>query len=270
MTPTNASGRDEFYIGYETGTPPGIARSLGRVVAAVVAMSVLAAGGALAVHHRLAPATFEFGHPEIATGELRRNPYPRLLVGGRTTWLVGPGKAGAESVLGGIAAGRVALTGTRIARGPHVMLEVVPGSARPDHEHGTRPVPSGSGTDGTDLVPLDAETAARQVHGAADVTVRGEIVDSKCFLGVMNPGEGTVHRDCARVCLRGGIPPMLLVRGAAAEEALMLLVDATGAPIGRQLADRAGQAVEVRGRLTRDGDVLVLATTPAQVVRLGR
>ena len=67
-------------------------------------------------------------------------------------------------------------------------------------------------------------------------------MDSKCFFGVMNPGEGTVHRDCARVCLRGGIPPMLLVRGAAAEEALMLLVDATGAPIGRQLADGAGQA----------------------------
>ncbi len=270
MTPPDPIGGDEFYIGYEPDTPPHIARHVGRVVIAVVSLSALAAVGALAAHHRLAPSTFAFGHPAAAAGELRRDPYPRLLTEGRTTWLVGPGKSGAESALGGIAERHVALTGTRIARGTHVMLEVVPGSARPDHEHGTKPVPSGPGTDGTDRVPDDAETAVRQVHGGRDVTVRGEIVDSKCFLGVMNPGEGTVHRDCARVCLRGGIPPMLLVRGAAAEEALMLLVDATGAPIGRQLADRAGQTVEVRGRLTRDGDVLVLATTRAQVVRLGR
>jgi hypothetical protein len=270
MTPSDPIGRDEFYIGYEAGTPPNIARHVGRAVIAVVALSALAAVGALAVHHRLAPASFAFGHPAAAVGELRRDPYPRLVIEGRTTWLVGPGKSGAERALGGLATGRVALDGTRIARGAHVMVEVVPGSARPDHGHGTKPVPSGSGTDGTDRVPHDAETAARQVRGATDVTLRGEIVDSKCFLGVMNPGEGTVHRDCARVCLRGGIPPMLLVRGAAGEEALMLLVDATGAPIGRQLADRAGRAVEVRGRVTRDGDVLVLATTPAQVVRLGR
>jgi hypothetical protein len=270
MTPPDPRGRDEFYIGYEPDTPPHIGRRVGRVVIAIVALSLMTAAVALALHHRLAPSTFAFGHPAANAGELRRDPYPRLLIEGRTTWLVGPGKSGAEAALGGLATGRVALEGTRIARGAHVMLEVVPGSARPDQEHGTKPVPSGPGTDGTDLVPHDAGTAARQVHGASDVTVRGEIVDSKCFLGVMNPGEGTVHRDCARVCLRGGIPPMLLVRGAAAEEALMLLVDATGAPIGRQLADRAGQAVEVRGRLTRDGDVLVLATTPAQVVRLGR
>jgi hypothetical protein len=77
-----------------------------------------------------------------------------------------------------------------------------------------------------------------------DVTGCGEIVDSKCFLGVMNPGEGTVHCDCARVCLRGGIPPMLLIRGARAEEALVLLVDAAGAPVGR--AGRGSRACPSR------------------------
>jgi hypothetical protein len=263
MTPPDPIVRDEFYIGYEPETPPRIAQRVGRVVVLVVALSVVAAVGALAGHHRLAPATFEFGHPGAAAGELRRDPYPRLLTEGSTTWLVGPGKSGAEPALGSITSGRVTLRGTRIARGAHAMLEVVPGSVQPIWS-------SGSGTDGTGLVRRDAGTAAPQAPDGSDVTIRGEIVDSKCFLGVMNPGEGPVHRDCARVCLRGGIPPMLLVRGAAAEEALMLLVGATGEPIGRQLADRAGQAVEVRGRLTRDGDLLVLATTPAQVVRLGR
>jgi hypothetical protein len=96
------------------------------------------------------------------------------------------------------------------------------------------------------------------------VTLRGEIVDSKCFLGVMNPGERTVHRDCARLCLRGGIPPMLLVRGAQGEEALVLLVSESGAPIGEQLADIAGQPVKVRGLLARDGETLVLRADRAR------
>ena len=39
-------------------------------------------------------------------------------------------------------------------------------------------------------------------------TLIGEIVDSKRYLGVMNPGNGKVHRDCAVRCLSGGIPPI--------------------------------------------------------------
>ena len=42
------------------------------------------------------------------------------------------------------------------------------------------------------------------------VTVTGEIVDSKCYLGVMNPGNGKVHRDCAARCISGGIPPIFV------------------------------------------------------------
>ena len=43
-------------------------------------------------------------------------------------------------------------------------------------------------------------------------TFVGEIVDSKCFLGVMNPGRLTPHRACAIRCISGGVPPVLLVR----------------------------------------------------------
>jgi hypothetical protein len=103
-----------------------------------------------------------------------------------------------------------------------------------------------------------ASESAPKMPAGDEVTLHGEIVDSKCFLGVMNPGEGTVHRDCARVCLRGGIPPMLLIRGARAEEALVLLVDEAGVPVGRAVAALAGVPVQVRGRLVRDGEHLTL------------
>jgi hypothetical protein len=56
--------------------------------------------------------------------------------------------------------------------------------------------------------------AGMQAESFADrpIEVRGEIVDSKCFLGVMVPGSGKTHKDCASLCLRGGIPPALYVR----------------------------------------------------------
>ncbi|MEJ2177929.1 MAG: hypothetical protein P8Y12_08270 [Gammaproteobacteria bacterium] len=44
------------------------------------------------------------------------------------------------------------------------------------------------------------------------MTLTGEIADSKCFLGVMKPGEGSIHRACAEVRLLGGIRSMLVVR----------------------------------------------------------
>jgi hypothetical protein len=89
-------------------------------------------------------------------------------------------------------------------------------------------------------------------------TLTGEIVDSKCFAGVMNPGEGTVHRDCARRCLSGGITPMLVVRDGTGGERLVLLVSAHGRPIGRQLAPIAGVPVTVDGLLVLDRRQYVL------------
>lgn len=47
-----------------------------------------------------------------------------------------------------------------------------------------------------------------------EFTLQGEIVDSKCYLGVMRPGNTKTHRACAVRCIAGGVPPVLLVRDA--------------------------------------------------------
>ena len=87
--------------------------------------------------------------------------------------------------------------------------------------------------------PLPERTAL----GPAEL--QGEIVDSKCYLGVMNPGHLKPHRACAINCLRGGIPPVLLSR------------DETGAPV---------QTVLVSGdeRLLRDW-ILEFVAEPIEV-----
>ena len=97
--------------------------------------------------------------------------------------------------------------------------------------------------------------------GAVETT--GEIVDSKCFLGVMVPGSGKTHKECASLCLRGGIPPALYVQDRAGHSSLLLLVGPTGEPIGAPAVQAAGEAIAVTGSIRRRGGWLVLQTDPA-------
>jgi hypothetical protein len=59
--------------------------------------------------------------------------------------------------------------------------------------------------------------------------LRGEIVDTKCYLGVMTPGEDKVHRGCAVRCISRGVPPAFLVRDASADSRILSFGPATTA-----------------------------------------
>jgi len=100
--------------------------------------------------------------------------------------------------------------------------------------------------------PAIADAAAEPPAAEGDgreVTLNGEIVDSKCFLGVMNPGERTVHRDCAIRCLSGGIPPMLAYITDDGRRELAVLVDAQGRLLHDALQHAVGRPMAARGRL---------------------
>ena len=85
----------------------------------------------------------------------------------------------------------------------------------------------------------------------------GELVDTKCWLGVMRPSSGKVHRACAVRCLAGGVPPGLAVRGEEGKERLVLL---TG-PEGRKLEfdpQWAGRTVRAVGVFQQEGTLAIL------------
>jgi len=244
---------DEFFIGYAPPMPPRLARYVFKVVMGL-ASSVLAWGVSVAAGHvPLEGGTFEFGHPQRVAGTLVERPYPAVRPDGAensaTPWLllVAPGKHGAAALVRGLDGRHVALSGTRVRRGAHTMIEVEPTSIVADE---------GS--------PSNVTVAAIQARSFADqpVKVRGEIVDSKCFLGVMVPGSGKTHKDCASLCLRGGIPPALYLQDRARQSALLLVTGVSGETIGARALQVAGEALDMTGTIEQQGDWLVLRTDP--------
>ncbi len=227
---------EEFYIGYEGGIPDGMRRVVRWAVIIAVGAALAAAGVFVSQQRPLADSRFEFGHVRTFNGYLAVAPTPVLMVpdGSSTTphWLVAPGKFGAGAALGDTTNGWVTLRGTLIARESWRMIEVQPGSVRAD--------------DSTTPAPAASPPRGRQV------VLRGEIVDSKCFLGVMNPGERTVHRDCAMRCLSGGIPAMFAYRDEEGSH-LALLFGASASA----LQEGVGGTITLHGTLSGTEESLV-------------
>ena len=208
------AARDEFYIGWLPRAPARLARRL-RGVAALLVLSVAAVASSVALVQRpFASSRFEYGVVREFEGTIDRDPVPHLRVarpGGDSTsrWLlVAPFKHGASELIDGYDGARVRLRGTLIHRDDVTMIEVVPGSIL-----------------ASDVARPSAPEAPVEL---GELTLAGEIVDSKCFLGVMKPGELKPHRACASLCIRGGIPPVLCERDADGDATYWLLVGPGG------------------------------------------
>jgi hypothetical protein len=143
---------------------------------------------------------------------------------------------------------QVRLKGTRIKRGDPEMFEVAAGTLKTSGAPVAGPHPLGGEAD------------------LGEVTVRGEIVDAKCYLGVMNPGNLKPHRACAINCIQGGIPPILLVHGEAGTLHL-LLAGGDGESLNAEILEFVAEPVAVTGRLKRLGERLILYTSAARISR---
>jgi len=238
---------DEFYIGYTSPMPLRLARFITRSVVGLGCAVAVWGVTAVAGHVPLAGGTFEFGNSQTFTGTIAERPYPALAVDEdrQAMLLVAPGKHGAAALVSGLDGHYVELRGTRIQRGADRMIEVEPGT----------------------IVERDTTTSAEPASLAASaggsITLSGEIVDSKCFLGVMVPGEGKTHKDCASLCLRGGIPPALHVEDRSGHSALVLLTGVNGESVVAAATQHAGEMVTITGTLDGANGWPVLHTDPA-------
>ena len=246
----------EFYIGYLPKAPAGVRKMVRLVVAGILIASIAGALLFAAAQREFANSSFAFGKITGYQGTLFEEPYPGLIVqdqsgateNGRTYLLVAPGKHGAELIVNGYAGRNIRLQGTLIHREEGQMIEVVPGSIG---EASGRPV---------------SRSAPRYL---GEFTLKGEIVDSKCFLGVMNPGQGKVHRDCAVRCISGGIPPAFVTDDLAETARILLLTDETGKPLKKGLfMKRVAQPLQIHGRVLESEGLLYLQAASGEIITL--
>ncbi len=235
----------DFYVGYEPEAPPALRRFLRiKIPLLLVALAGIAVAAA-ALQPPFAPSRFEFGVERKVDGVVYERPYPMLAVPEAGGWhfhvLAGEGKHGAAGLTRGLEGRRVRAAGALARRGSRTLVEL---HGAPTLLERALPLP-----------PADT------VLGKA--TFEGELVDGKCWLGVMNPGEGPTHRACAERCLSGGAPPLLAVRGTDGRLLAFLLMQPDGGPLGREMLGHAGEALRVTGLVVRRGDLLMLATEPS-------
>ena len=79
-------------------------------------------------------------------------------------------------------------------------------------------------------------------------------------VGVMNPGQGKVHRDCAARCLSGGIPPIFITTDGHQQ---LLLVGPDGRALGRDaLPEFIAEPIQIQGVLLEAGPTRLLKIDP--------
>jgi nitrite reductase/ring-hydroxylating ferredoxin subunit len=265
-TPAPAD-REAFFVGYrpvQRQSKDFLSRTVGSIAVLVVAVAA-----SLAASQRpLGSGEYEYGVESKLAGLLRAAPVPLLWTssslarsgdanaavvadGFRAVPLVGQGKHGVSSDVLALAGQEVRLSGSWIRRGNVALFEVA--RAEPLRSPSPPPPPAGD----TAALPLGRQRLV------------GEVVDSKCYLGVMKPGSGKGHHDCAVRCISGGAPAALVAQASDGTTWVLLLVAPSGRPLGPELLDRVAEPVEVTGEVTRLGSLALLVAEPASFLRLG-
>jgi hypothetical protein len=238
-----APDNDDFYVGY---------LRMPRRLAIAVAALVVTLFGLIAIDLYLITQMQQAAGPgrwaetdQTFEGVLTRDPYPTLWVteNGKPVahLLVADSKRSADTVLDAAAAGPMTITGKLVAREDVAGIRMIEMAAGASKASAASPI------------------ADPGLVSIGDVSLKGEIVDSKCWLGVMRPGEGRVHKGCATVCILGGIPPVLVTRDGNGGMTAYVITDSEGKAITpNAIQDVVGDPVGIAGRVERKGDMLFL------------
>lgn len=250
---------DEFYIGWMQRAPKSfsvwIKKSLLLLLALIIVLGVLLA----LAQKQFGTGNFEFGTLTEVKGIYFNEPVPSIkVVNGKDIWgnenyitvpLIGFGKHGADGVIADLEKEKnisvegkaITLKGTLLYNDGKLLMQI----------------------DANDKPLLEVNNDKSNVQFDAPkeigmLDVKGEIVDPKCFFGVMKPCEGKPHKDCAIRCILGGIPPVLKVTNTEGNQNYYLIVGEHGEKMNEAVQDYVASPVALHAKAVKCGDWVVL------------
>ncbi len=99
-----------------------------------------------------------------------------------------------------------------------------------------------------------------------DTVLKGEIIDPKCYLGVMNPGEGKPHRSCAINCIKGGIMPAF-ISGNNKTKNYYILIGKYGNKVNNEILFAVAEPIEIKGKVQKIDNWNILYIDPKTSIK---
>lgn len=249
--------KSDFFIGWSAETPKSDRRAF--LAGGLVLTAGAAGGGVLLASQQNPPGPGDWNQGDVRefTGIVTAEPYAFLQtrdVDGspKIVPLACLGKCGVAAKIGSFAGQAVTVTGSPIKRGPYAMIAVIDGLDWIK-----------SAPETTDVSDLAFPSAA----SLGNVSLNGMVVDTKCWFGAMRPNVGKVHKSCAALCVRGGLPPAFLAKDKRGREALMIMTQSGGAH-GEDLLPYLADPVAIQAELRTWGDIYLLDGPVSSIKRI--
>jgi hypothetical protein len=254
--------QEQFYIGWQPKAPALFGKHVRKVLLLLFPAALVVAYLLSVSQKKFSTASFEFGKLTEIKGIYYNDPVPVLKVYDKnhlsiTIPLVGYGKHGAETAIKELEKEKatsfngkeLTLKGTLLYGDGKTLLQI---------DKNDNPVVNIGGTSA--FLPMKKDLGTQ--------TIKGEIIDPKCYFGVMKPGEGKVHRDCAIRCILGGIPPVLHVQNEKGESNYYLIVGPDGEKMNEAVQDFVAEPVSIEARVVQQDDWIILNTGKENIKRI--
>ncbi len=253
----------DFYIGWMSKAPSSFTSHIKKVLLALLVL-VIVTGVLLAVSQKkFSTANFEFGTLTKVEGIYFSNPIPCIkAINGKdifgnysyiTIPLLGFGKMGAESIINtfekekniSLNQKEVTLKGTLLYNDGKLLMQI---------DENDQPFVHIGNNAEEPLLPVQENLGTMQV--------KGEIVDPKCYFGVMKPGQGKPHKDCAIRCILGGIPPVLRVSNNNGKSNYYIIVGSNGEKMNEAVKGFIAEPVTINAKAVKYDDWIILYVNP--------
>ena len=230
--------KNDFYIGWAKGMPERSSVALKTMIFGVVSLAFVVLFLVVYFQKPFNDHFFSLGKQSEMTGVYIAQPVPMLYdrSSQEGTLLVGYGKFGAQGIMqemmekqGNLNGQLISLNGTIISGDGKNLLEL------------TDRVGAFVGKEKGDFKVKEIDFKNAQPFKAM-----GEILDPKCYFGVMKPGEGKIHKSCAIRCISGGIPPVFR-SGVPGNYVYHIMIGKDGGQINADILDYVADPIHLEG-----------------------